>query len=294
MAALDDLVLRTRYADDRALRAELVRFIFSTFRLDLGPWDDAGYWDERYVPFSFFRGDRIVASACSYSMEMVIDGQRTKVAQLSGVGTVAEHRRQGLNRRLVEEILAHAASTGHGGAFLFADADAVPFYERFGFRSVEEHASILSVGGVARRHGLRKLDMARPADRDRVFAAASARTPVSSVLGVLNAKLFMFHALCLLSDHVYEVADLGVIVVLEVARGRLTLYDVVGPELPTFAELHPYLATSPHDEVLFHFEPDRLDVEPTGRVALRDNGTHVLAPFGLPRVACTLPFTCHA
>lgn len=120
------------------------------------------------------------------------------------------------------------------------------------------------------------------------------RTPVSNVLGVLNAKLLMFHALCTLRDHVYEVRDLDVIVFFEVARGRLTLYDVVGRELPTFAALHPYLATQPHTEVVFQFEPDRLDVEPTGRLALPDNGTHVLPPFALPRAACTLPFTCHA
>lgn len=294
VTSVETFTFRTAYGDDRRARAELERFLHAMHGLDLTRWEEAGYWDERYQPFSLFDGDRIVASACMYSMDLVLEGRRVKVAQLSGVGTVPELRRRGLNRGLTERIVAEAAATGHEGLFLFANREAFPYYASCGFRAVEERAPTLAVGDVAPRSGLRRLDMADARDRLRLHAAALERVPVSERLGALGAKLLMFHALYALRDDVYEIPDLGAIVLFRIADGRLTLFDVVARELPSFAALHPCLAIRPHREVRFEFEPDRLGVEPTGRVLLPEAGAHVLPPFSLARAPFVFPCTARA
>ena len=88
-----DLAMRTEYWDDpKALRA-FKEFMVKIFGLDFSEWESGGYWDNAYTPFSFFNGETVVASVCIYLLDAVIDGNTTCVAQISGVGTLAEWRR---------------------------------------------------------------------------------------------------------------------------------------------------------------------------------------------------------
>src|SRR5206468_1230918 len=82
-----------------------------------GTWEGAGYWDDDYSPYSYFEGDRVVSSLCIYTMHALVNGRACKVAQVSGVGTLAEYRRRGLNRQLHEIALAKALAE-HRFAFL--------------------------------------------------------------------------------------------------------------------------------------------------------------------------------
>ena len=67
-----------------------------------------GFWDHGYRPFSLFDGSNIVSSLCVYSMDMTINGEHRLVAQVSGVGTLPEYRRKGLNLELTQKAMAWA------------------------------------------------------------------------------------------------------------------------------------------------------------------------------------------
>ena len=84
------------------------------------------------------------------------------------------------------------------------------------------------------------------------------------------------------------------VVFCDVVDGRLTLYDVVGREVPSFAELHPFLAGESHGEVRFRFVPDRMGVDVRESVDLEDNHTHVLPGLDLPAREFVFPHTGHA
>lgn len=285
---------RHAFWDDPRARAAYRSFLVDIHGLDLGLWEQRGFWDERYVAYSLFDGDRIVASVSLYSMDMVLGGRRCRLGQLSGVGTRPELRRRGLNRWLGEQAMRDTAGT-HEGYFLFADDDAVPFYRRCGFVPVEEEIQTLAVPALPRpRAGLRKLDPADEHDRALVYRLACDRAPISNVLGVLAPKLVMFHFLYILEGCTYYAADLDVVVAFRVNDATLTLFDVIGREVPPFAALHPYLATWPHREVAFHFVPDRMDVTPTGARPLLGDNTHVDSRLQLPVAGCIFPFVAHA
>jgi GNAT superfamily N-acetyltransferase len=125
--------LRTAYWDDRESREAFQRFILDIHNLDFNAWEEAGYWDDAYRPFSWFQDGEVISSVCIYSLPAVIDGRTTKLAQISGVGTLPEYRRCGLNRELTAAGLQWAG-TSHEGVFLFSDEDAVPYYEHCGFK----------------------------------------------------------------------------------------------------------------------------------------------------------------
>ena len=90
-----DLELRTHYWDDRNALAAFKTFILNIHGLDFSEWESRGYWDHAYTPFSFFDGDTIVASVCVYMLDAVLNGNNTRVAQISGVGTLPDWRRKG-------------------------------------------------------------------------------------------------------------------------------------------------------------------------------------------------------
>ena len=54
---------RSAYTAEPRLRASFKSFLRSIHRVDLDSWDECGYWDPRYMPFSYFEGDEVVIPA---------------------------------------------------------------------------------------------------------------------------------------------------------------------------------------------------------------------------------------
>lgn len=268
MATAHNLQLRSDYWADAPARAAFKDFIRQLFGIDFESWDAAGYWDDDYHPFSFFTADgRIVANACVYSMRMVIAGRRVRVGQISGMGVLPEWRRQGLGRQLAETALRWASDHGHQFFMLFSSEEALPFYRSQGFTLTAEHTPVLRLGrespsaidAGAAGSGLRPLDLTQPADRALLYRLASGRRPVSEHLGVLNERLLMFRALLPpRGSSAGYIPSLDVAVLFRRRDGVLTLFDVVGPRVPGFAELSPFLHAPGDREVVFWFMTDLL------------------------------------
>jgi len=286
-----DRSLRTAYWDDREARAAFKEFLVEIHGIDLSEWESRGYWDDAYTPFSYFEGGRIVSSVCIYSLEAVIDEREARIAQVSGVGTVPDLRRRGLNRRLTDVALEWAAKD-HEGVFLFSNPGAIPFYEVCGFERIEEHVEFVEARPVAKREGRIKLDPGEEHDLRRIYAHADRRAPVSNRFAVLSARLLAFHALYTLRDCAYEIPALGCLIFLKREKGVLKIFDVVGERVPSWDEIHPFVAHDADRTVEFHFHTDRLRVEGAETRPLHGNHPFVRAPFLIERPV--FPFTSRA
>lgn len=294
-----NLTFRENYWDTPGLKAEYNRFLSQLFGLDLTRWDQAGFWDNNYRPFSFFDNDRLVANVCVYAMDMIVQGVRCRAAQISAVGTVPEYRRQGLSTQLIHRALDWARPA-HDFFFLFADEEAFSLYRARGFRPVDESAAHISVPGemarigAAREPGLVKLDMDRREDVEHVFRMACERAPVSDTLGVLNANLLMFWSLYGLRDYTHYIPDLDALVMFKRNGGLVTLFDIVAKRMPTFAELFPCFGVETDEVCEFRFVPDKLLLNDVDHIPVVGNGTHVMGSFPLDGVRFMLPFTAQA
>lgn len=286
-----DLSLRTEYWNDPKARGAFREFLVRIHGLDLSEWESRGYWDRTYTPFSFFQGDRIVASVCVYSLAAVIDRKPARLAQISGVGTLPEWRRQGLNRRLTEAGLAWARE-GHEGVFLFSNVEAIPFYKACGFQPVDEYVEYMEARTVPGRAGAVRLDPGDQADLDRIYHYARRRVPVSNRFGMLNARLLMFHSLYTLRDHAYEIPDLECLVFLQRKGSCLKIFDIVGERVPCLEKLYPYIADENDRTIEFHFHTDRLGLD--GIQAMPLYGNHPFVIDGFPIERPVFPFTSRA
>jgi hypothetical protein len=177
---------------------------------------------------------------------------------------------------------------------LFADADAFEFYKTCGFRNVDEHMPSVAVDGGVIRPGLEHQDMRDPHRRQRVYELACKRTPVSDHLGVMNDKLFMYWCLYLLKDRVFYIADLDTLVLFKREDGVVTVYDIVGKQVPAFSDLYPYIRGESDKRVEFEFMPDRLSLTNVQYSPFSDNGTHLLGTFSLESDRFFFPLTSHA
>ena len=283
---------RTAYWHDLPARKAIKAFIRDIHGVDFDAWD-SGYWDDDYRPYSYFEDGGVAASLCIYSMPAIVNGQPTRVAQVSGVGTAPQHRLKGLNRQLHEKALAEALPR-HRFAFLYADDEAVPFYRKLGFRPLSLQAVVVPLPADAGPPPpMEKLDLRRPAVRDRLYRLAVERAPISHVFSTHNPKLVMYHLLYRLHDFAWQVPALDAVVLMKADAARSVVYDILARELPRFDALAPILAASGAREAELRFSPDRLDA-PGGRLrSLEGANLHVMGDFPLgPQPV--IPYTSQA
>lgn len=281
------------YWDHPELKREFIRFLNDIHRVDLTSWNEMGYWDEKYHPFSCFDNGKLVSNICIYSMDMVVNGKFSRVAQVSAVGTDPGYRRRGLSKELTQKALRWA-KPNHDFFFLFADEEAFPFYEKRGFRRVDEYVPRVSIMGKKPGGVIRKLDMNREDHRDLVYRIASERETVSNKLGVLNSRLFMFWCLNFLRDCIYYIPEIDVLAIYRRKGGVVTIYDIVASYMPSFPEIYPSICGPGDRTVCFQFMTDKLGIDNCEFTRSSDNGTHLLGSFPLENEHFIFPVTAQA
>ena len=287
------LSYREGYWDSSDAKEAFMRYLLGVFGLDLHLWNNMGFWDNKYRPFSFFDNDTVVSNVCVYSMDMVVQGISSRVAQISAVGTLPEYRRQGLSKELTQKAIEWSKPR-HDFFYLFADKDAYRFYEKLGFTLVGEYKTRVPLAGKTARSGGVKLDVGRIDQVDLIYRYALGRAPVSETLGVLNDKLFMYWCLYGLRDHIYHIPEMDILVLYKRDKGIVTLCDIVGSEIPSFSDIYAYIADERDTAAELLFMPDRLNLKFVEAAKMDDNGTHIMGNFPLMHTQFIYPITSHA
>ena len=229
------------------------------FRLDFTPWSELGFAFPEYTPFTFFVDGEAVANVSASPMELTLDGRPRTGIQLGTVCCAPEYRGRGLVRELTER--AHRHWEGKADfQFLFANESVLEFYPRFGYRAVAQHRFTAAAptgtegGGPPRRRRLEEGE-----DREFLCRLAEERTPVSLRCGVRrHAWLWLWYATLRYPDRLQWIEELGVVVISYRKDEVLHVVDVMGPRMPSFAQLLPHLEAAGSARLEFHFVPDRL------------------------------------
>jgi hypothetical protein len=136
-----------------------------------------------------------------------------------------------------------------------------------------------------------------PSDRALLHQLARERRPVSQQLAVLNDRLLMYYAMIALRDTAHYIPALNVAVFLRRQSGVIKLYDVVGPRLPSFADLLPFVAEPGDREVVCWFMTDQFtDLTRFGAVEQRPligNNLHLRKPWPI-QGPLLMPMTAQA
>ena len=286
-----NLELKTEYWDTPKAREAFKAFILEIHGLDFTEWEARGYWDNTYTPFSYFRDGKVISSICIYLLDAVIAGRQSKLVQISGVGTHKDWRRQGLSRELTDLGLEWAKGQ-HAGVFLFADKEAIPYYERCDFSPINETLESYHIKPVPIRQGLRQLDPANQLNLDIIYNYAINRTPISDKFSVFSPKLLMFHALYSMRNKMYEIPDLECLVFFDREGPMINIYDVLGKKIPSFDDTYPYISRETDKIIHFHFHTDKLGLRGVETKTITGNNTFVKGSFPVSEPA--FPFTSRA
>lgn len=286
-----DIHLKTEYWHSQESREAFKTFILDIHGLDFNEWESRGYWDDAYTPFSYFKDGEIIASVCIYLLDAIVAGNKTKLVQISGVGTHQNWRRQGLSRKLTD-IGLEWAKDKHSGIFLFADKEAIPYYEYCGFSPIKETLEYYPIEPMPSKRGLYCLDPGDQKELDQIYTYASNRTPISDKFSIFNSKLLMFHALYTIRDNIYMIPDLECLVFFHRAGEVVNIYDIVGRKIPAFDEIYPYISANTDRRIHFHFHTDKLGIKGIRTKTTTGNNTFVKGSF--PVSEPSFPFTSRA
>jgi ribosomal protein S18 acetylase RimI-like enzyme len=211
-------------------------------------------WERVSTPFAYFEDGTLLSHVGVLEMPVFWMGAAQRVGGIHAVCTHPEHRRRGLFRRVIEEALGYCDERYETVQLTTAHPE---YYEPFGFRVARERVFIAEVRSRGGRAGLRPLDFGTSRDLGLLDRLLEQREPVSRVVGVVNEKAcFKFSQAE--SELLYSEA-LHVVLSLRLRGGRLELYDVVGPRVPSLGALLEEIER-PVEEVAIHFSPDRLEV----------------------------------
>lgn len=128
----------TAVRQNAAVRASFNALAQKTFGIDFAPWYEAGGWGADYLPHVLLDGERVVSNVSVNRMQFELQGVIRHYLQLGTVMTDDSCRGQGLNRWLLQHVLAEYRDA-MDGVYLFANDSVLDYYPRFGFVPVKEY-----------------------------------------------------------------------------------------------------------------------------------------------------------
>jgi len=261
--------------------AELNTLMQDVFGFSFARFQALGVWDEEYEYFSVCEAGRMIANCGVHHMQMLVEGQRLHYLQFGAVAVHPDYRGQGLGRLVMESALDAYPDVP---SFLYANTDAVPFYEKLGFVTQEQRQPYVTVLPEPRHPGLERLEVIYP----EVDAYLASRGSFSPHLDCLNQyALNWFHLVYMHQDHIYHVPALQAMLVMEEGAGEIVLHDVISQSPIAMDDLLPFVQSENVERITFGFCPARLgcsyEAEP-----YHEPGTTFMVR-GCPPFSCFIP-----
>lgn len=131
--------LVNNYMRDDTLRHALNDLTKKTFGFDFEDWVTGGYFEGDYIPYSFIENGKIISNVSANRMTFLQNGVERNYIQIGTVMTDEAYRRQGLAKKLMEHVVKQYKDSCDG-FYLFANLDAVDFYDKCGFSKETEYS----------------------------------------------------------------------------------------------------------------------------------------------------------
>ncbi|WP_257967953.1 GNAT family N-acetyltransferase [Peribacillus deserti] len=244
------------YHHEAILRNSFNELAQQIFGINFEPWYQAGYWTDKYVPYSFVEGSRVVANVSVNKLDLMIDNVQKKSIQIGTVMTHPEYRGYGLSKTLMNRVLEDFAAYDY--IYLFANQSVLDFYPKFGFYPVKEtqfSQALKYNPEVAIPY--RKLEGSSRDDRSFIYDFSNKRKPISKRFGTMNAQeLLMFYCMYVFTDDIYYFEKENVIAIARHENNYLHMYDFISQGEADVESIIQSLSLPATTEVIFHFTAD--------------------------------------
>lgn len=223
-------------------RAAFNRLTSKTFGFDFTDWYDAGHWGKLYIPHTLFDGDRAVSNVSVNLMNFRIGDEMKSYIQLGTVMTDAACRGQGLNRRIMEQVLEEYEGKSDG-IYLFGNDSVLDYYPKFGFKAAKEYEYYLTgkqllAAGECR---IQKVDLFQKEQCEKLYDLISSCAELQSFNDGMymneNLNLYQFWLAAGYGDSVYYLPKEEAYVIAELDGQVLRIHQIFGRNPVDIAEV---------------------------------------------------------
>lgn len=222
--------------DNDILRESFNELTRRTFGFDFVGWYEAGQWGDFYIPQVLLDGEKVVSNVSVNIMQFDVQGVKKNYIQLGTVMTDNAYRGRGLNREIMERILAEYKDKVDG-IYLFGNDEVVNYYPKFGFKPAKGYEYYLScenAGGV-KAYVLEKVDMQDVAQAEKLYdfmrayeVNANEQNQNDAMYMSENVNLFQFWLGAGYGDSVYYLPEMNAYAILEVDGDRVLICQIFG------------------------------------------------------------------
>ena len=219
--------LVSNYMRDDALRHALNDLTKKTFGFDFESWVTGGYFEGDYIPFSFIEDGKIISNVSANRMSFLQNGVEKNYIQIGTVMTDEAYRRQGLAKKLMDHVV-NQYKDSCDGFYLFANLDAVDFYDKCGFSREMEYRYSVKNEFCMRKSAGEIFISVNAADKQmkQKYMNMVRRSAANSSLEQLNKfGLQMFYTADM--ENVYYSTDMDCFIVAEIEENTLLLQSIV-------------------------------------------------------------------
>ncbi len=248
----------SNYKEKDNLRASLNALTKRTFGFDFEQWYQAGFWQEKYLPYSLLDGDNIVANVSVNLMDFLIDGETKRYIQIGTVMTDPTYRGLGLSRALFEKIFSDWTDKCEL-FYLFANDSVLNFYPRLGFKTAVEYQYSKPILKKLTSTTFKKIDIFNKKDTDLLFHIVSNAVPLSRISMLNNTSLVMFHCTNSMKDSLYYVNDYDAVIAADFNGNTLFVHDVFSTKMVNLDNMLNSFLNEHVTHVVLGFTPEHID-----------------------------------
>ncbi|MBC1586805.1 GNAT family N-acetyltransferase [Listeria seeligeri] len=246
------------YKDNELYRKTFNDLAESTFDINFEEWYKHGFWNDKYVCYSYLDKNKVIANVSINKMDLIYQGNDYRALQIGTVMTHPDYRNQGLAQELINHVISKYEQD-YNFFYLFANDTVLDFYPKFGFERVEESSfTVDSTSLKKRNYKIKKLNPDDELDFQLISRIVSNRVPLSSILDVKNSEdLLMFYLLIALRDAIYYIEELDAIVLYEQEEEDLYVLDIISTKKLDIVEVLGFLANKKIETIHVSFTPEK-------------------------------------
>ena len=219
--------LVSNYMRDDTLRHALNDLTKKTFGFDFESWVTGGYFEGDYIPYSFIEDGTIISNVSANRMTFLQNGVEKNYIQIGTVMTDKAYRRQGLAKKLMDHVVKQYKDSCDG-FYLFANLDAVDFYDKCGFSKETEYRYSIKNEFCMKKSAGEIFMPVNTGDRQmkQKYMDMVRRSAVNSSLEQLNKfGLQMFYTADM--ENIYYAKDMDCFIIADMEENTLLLQSII-------------------------------------------------------------------
>ncbi len=219
--------LVSNYMRDDTLRHALNDLTKKTFGFDFESWGTGGYFEGDYIPYSFIEDGTIISNVSANRMTFLQNGVEKNYIQIGTVMTDKAYRRQGLAKKLMDHVVKQYKDSCDG-FYLFANLDAVDFYDKCGFSKETEYRYSIKNEFCMKKSAGEIFMPVNTGDKQmkQKYMDMVRRSAVNSSLEQLNKfGLQMFYTADM--ENIYYAKDMDCFIVADMEENTLLLQSII-------------------------------------------------------------------